>query len=261
MVCLCWLLLVVMPYMCIHGFGSACWNTSICNNLSNKERILDCIHLCMSMIKTEFPELNVLALKNNDNVDLLLNILLTSLASEDTIPVPDLEAHSDERRSYTMEHFRWGKLSNDKILKPKLTAHQNERRSYSMEHFRWGKPAGRKRRPVRVFPSSLEGGDSFEGYFPHQVRRQLSKDEENGNQNQKCNQNQALARVSSQPQVLANLQDRKDETYQMRHFRWGGPSASKRNGRFMKVWDEKPEGLLIKLFRNVIVKDVLRTKG
>uniref|UniRef100_A0A671NC24 Pro-opiomelanocortin B-like n=1 Tax=Sinocyclocheilus anshuiensis TaxID=1608454 RepID=A0A671NC24_9TELE len=29
--------------------------------------------------------------------------------------------------------------------------HNDERRSYSMEHFRWGKPMGRKRRPVKVF--------------------------------------------------------------------------------------------------------------
>ncbi|XP_026146179.1 pro-opiomelanocortin-1-like isoform X2 [Carassius auratus] len=31
--------------------------------------------------------------------------------------------------------------------------HNDERRSYSMEHFRWGKPMGRKRRPVKVFTS------------------------------------------------------------------------------------------------------------
>ncbi|KAK9956813.1 hypothetical protein ABG768_014521 [Culter alburnus] len=31
------------------------------------------------------------------------------------------------------------------------TPHNDERRSYSMEHFRWGKPMGRKRRPVKVF--------------------------------------------------------------------------------------------------------------
>ncbi|KAG1963388.1 proopiomelanocortin b [Pimephales promelas] len=31
------------------------------------------------------------------------------------------------------------------------STHNDERRSYSMEHFRWGKPMGRKRRPVKVF--------------------------------------------------------------------------------------------------------------
>ncbi|KAM3653980.1 pro-opiomelanocortin-like [Ammospiza maritima maritima] len=34
------------------------------------------------------------------------------------------------------------------------------KRSYSMEHFRWGKPVGRKRRPVKVFPNEEEEEDS-----------------------------------------------------------------------------------------------------
>ncbi|XP_057208197.1 proopiomelanocortin b isoform X2 [Triplophysa rosa] len=29
--------------------------------------------------------------------------------------------------------------------------HSEDRRSYSMEHFRWGKPMGRKRRPIKLF--------------------------------------------------------------------------------------------------------------
>uniref|UniRef100_A0A8C1KE35 Proopiomelanocortin b n=1 Tax=Cyprinus carpio TaxID=7962 RepID=A0A8C1KE35_CYPCA len=32
--------------------------------------------------------------------------------------------------------------------------HNDERRSYSMQHFRWGKPMGRKRRPIKVITSS-----------------------------------------------------------------------------------------------------------
>ncbi|XP_066241058.1 pro-opiomelanocortin [Saccopteryx leptura] len=30
------------------------------------------------------------------------------------------------------------------------------KRSYSMEHFRWGKPVGKKRRPVKVYPNGAE---------------------------------------------------------------------------------------------------------
>lgn len=37
MVCLCWLFVVVMAYVCVPGFGSKC---PICNGLSNKGRIL-----------------------------------------------------------------------------------------------------------------------------------------------------------------------------------------------------------------------------
>ncbi|XP_018550073.1 pro-opiomelanocortin [Lates calcarifer] len=263
MVCLCWLLVVVMAYVCVPGFGSVCWNTSICNDLSNKGRILDCIHLCMSVIQTEMPELTELALKSNDDDDLLFSIILATLASsEGKISGSELNAHSDERRSYSMEHFRWGKPSRDKILEPKLVAQRDQRRSYSMEHFRWGKPSGRKRRPIKVFASSLEGGGSSEGGFPPRARRQLSsnKDEAKRDQSRENRQNQGMpgARVSSKSPILLNPQDRKDGTYRMNHFRWGNPPVSKRNGNFMKPGEEKAQGLLAKLFRNIIVKDVQR---
>ncbi|XP_044024795.1 pro-opiomelanocortin-like [Siniperca chuatsi] len=235
MVCLCWLLVVVMAYVCVPGFGLVCWDSSICNNLSNKGRILDCIHLCMSVIHTEFPELSALDLKVNDNDDLLLRILPATLVSENKISESDLKAHSDRRRSY------------------------------SMEHFRWGKPSGRKRRPVKIFASSLEGGGSSEASFPPRARRQLSSNEDDtkGDRNGESNQNQGLlrARVSSKSHVPLSPEQRKDGTYRMSHFRWGSPPASKRNGSFKKLREEKHQGQLAKLFRNIIVKDVQRIMG
>nr|XP_020445427.1 pro-opiomelanocortin-like [Monopterus albus] len=156
MVCLCWLLVVVMAHVCVPGFGSACWDSSICNNLSNKERIRDCVHLCMSVIQTVLPELSASALKDND--DLLLSMVQATLASHDKMSESDLKAHSSERRAY------------------------------SMEHFRWGKPSGRTRRPAKVFASSLEGGGFFEGRFPLQARRQLSEGEAKRDLNQERHQ-------------------------------------------------------------------------
>ncbi|XP_029281219.1 pro-opiomelanocortin-like [Cottoperca gobio] len=229
MVCLCWLFVVVMAYVCVPGFGLKCWDTSICNDLSNKGRILDCIHFCMSVIQTEFP-LSALTMKVNGDDDLFLNIILATLVSENKISDSNLKAHIDERRSY------------------------------SMEHFRWGKPTGRKRRPVKVFASSLEGGGSSEGSFPRQVRRQLSSNEDEVNGG---SQNQGLprARVSSNSHVPLSLQERKDGTYRMSHFRWGSPTASKRNGSYKNKWGGKPQGQLSNLFRNIIVKDVQRIMG
>uniref|UniRef100_A0A3P8S0P8 Pro-opiomelanocortin/corticotropin ACTH central region domain-containing protein n=1 Tax=Amphiprion percula TaxID=161767 RepID=A0A3P8S0P8_AMPPE len=261
MVCLCWLLVVMVACVCIPGFGSACWDSSICKNLSNKGRILDCVQFCMSVIQTEIPELSGFTVKVNDDDDLLLNIILATLASENKIPESDVKAHSDGRRSYSMEHFRWGKPAGGKMQDGKLRGHSNERRSYSMEHFRWGKPSGRKRRPVKVFASSLEGGGSFEGSFPRKARRQLSSDEDETKGDFKgSHQNQGLlrARASSKSQGPLSLQERKDGTYRMNHFRWGSPPASKRNGSFMKLWEAKPQGQLAKLFRNIIVEDVQR---
>lgn len=242
----------------------------------------------MSVVQTEFPELSALALKvDDDDDDLLLSIILATLTSKDKISEPDLNAHSNKRRSYTMEHFRWGKPLGDKIAQPnlrtqsnkrrsytmehfrwgkplgektpKLKAHSNGRRSYSMEHFRWGKPPGRKRRPVKVFASSLEGGGASEGSFPPLAHRQWSKNEAKRDLNQESPQNQ-LKRVGvkSKTHVALGLQDRKAGTYRMSHFRWGSPAASKRNDGFMKLWQEKPR---VNVLRNNIVEDVQRIMG
>ncbi|NXG36386.1 COLI1 protein, partial [Dromaius novaehollandiae] len=51
---------------------------------------------------------------------------------------------------------------------------EESKRSYSMEHFRWGKPVGRKRRPVKVYPNGVEE-ESAES-FPLEFRRELPAD-------------------------------------------------------------------------------------
>ncbi|CAK6984217.1 pro-opiomelanocortin B-like [Scomber scombrus] len=228
MVCLCWLL-VVMAYVCVPGFESACLQSSICNDLSNKGRILDCIQLCMSVIQTELPELSSLALKVNDDDDLLLSILLATLASE------------------------------DKISEQKLGAHSDKRRSYAMEHFRWGKPSGRKRRPVKIFASPLESGGSSQGSFPSKARRQLNSKNDEAKDDTTQIQVSPRAKVSAKSRAQFSPQERKDGTYRMSHFRWGSPPTSKRNDSFIKSWEEK--GQLVKVLRNIIFKSMQRRMG
>ncbi|XP_034435721.1 pro-opiomelanocortin-like [Hippoglossus hippoglossus] len=229
MLCLRWLSVAMMAYACVPGFGSVCLNSSICKNLSTERRIQNCIRLCIQKIQAELPQLNELALKMDDEKDLLLSIILAILAS-----------------------------SEDKV--PGVKPHSNERRSYSMEHFRWGKPTGRKRRPIKVFMSSLEGGGSSEVGFPTQVRRQLggTEDKTRGDLNQ---QNQEMQRAKVKSQVPLSPQHRKDGSYRMSHFRWGNPPTSKRNGSFMRPMEEKSKAQLAKLLRNILHKDVQRIIG
>lgn len=52
------------------------------------------------------------------------------------------------------------------------------KRSYSMEHFRWGKPVGKKRRPVKVYPNVAEN-ESAEA-FPLEFRRGLAGERPDG---------------------------------------------------------------------------------
>uniref|UniRef100_A0A3Q4BE45 Uncharacterized protein n=1 Tax=Mola mola TaxID=94237 RepID=A0A3Q4BE45_MOLML len=114
------------------------------------------------------------------------------------------------------------------------------KRSYSMEHFRWGKPVGRKRRPVKVYTSNGVEEESAEVFPGEMRRRELEAEEE-------------------QQQLLDGVQEKKDGTYKMKHFRWSGPPATKRYGGFMKSWDERSQRPLLTLFKNVINKDGQRT--
>ncbi|KAM3602255.1 uncharacterized protein V6R79_000726 [Siganus canaliculatus] len=224
--CASWLLVVMtMAHLCVPGSSSVCWESSICNDLTNKGKILDCIHLCTSVIQTKVLPDEQLALKDSDNKDLLLSILLATMVSENKISQTDLQAHNDQRRSY------------------------------SMEHFRWGKPPGRKRRPVKVFASLLEEGrGSSDGGFPSsQTRRQLSVSEDEAKADLKGDdlQTQGLLRPRASSKSVSS-QQRKDGTYRMSHFRWGSPTASKRTSSFMKTWEEKPQRQLARLFRNIL---------
>nr|BBO15490.1 proopiomelanocortin-C [Pseudopleuronectes yokohamae] len=192
MVGLSWLLVAVMAYVCVPGFGSECLNSSICNNLSTERRIKNCIRLCIKKIQAEPPQLNELAPKIDEEKDLLLSIILGIMAS-----------------------------IKDKV--PGGTPHSNERRSYSMEHFRWGKPNGRKRRPIKVFTSSLEGGGgSSEVGFPALARRQLggAGDEKSGDLKQ---QNKGTQRAKVKSQVPLSPQQRKDGSYRMGLFQMEQP--------------------------------------
>nr|BDQ68765.1 proopiomelanocortin [Epinephelus malabaricus] len=57
------------------------------------------------------------------------------------------------------------------------------------------------------------------------------------------------------PVIPGDIHEKKDGGYKMKHFRWGGPPASKRYGGFMKSWDERSQRPLLTLFKNVINKD------
>lgn len=49
--------------------------------------------------------------------------------------------------------------------------HGEDRRSYSMEHFRWGKPMGRKRRPIKIFTNGALEGEPEESTEAVRVER------------------------------------------------------------------------------------------
>ncbi|XP_008513480.2 pro-opiomelanocortin isoform X2 [Equus przewalskii] len=98
------------------------------------------------------------------------------------------------------------------------------KRSYSMEHFRWGKPVGKKRRPVKVYPNGAE--DESAEAFPLEFKRELAGERPEGAA--------ARAELGYSLVAEAEAAEKKDEgPYKMEHFRWGSPRKDKRYGGFM----------------------------
>ncbi|VTJ53212.1 Hypothetical predicted protein [Marmota monax] len=118
------------------------------------------------------------------------------------------------------------------------------KRSYSMEHFRWGKPVGKKRRPVKVYPNGAE--DESAESFPLEFKREAVPGPEDAAA-------LADLEYGLVPEAQAAAAEKKDDgPYRMEHFRWGSPPKDKRYGGFMT--SEKSQTPLVTLFKNAIIK-------
>ncbi len=60
-------------------------------------------------------------------------------------------------------------------MDPESSPRHEHKRSYSMEHFRWGKPVGRKRRPIKVYTNGVE--EESAETLPAEMRRELATNE------------------------------------------------------------------------------------
>nr|AAO22851.1 proopiomelanocortin [Heterodontus portusjacksoni] len=199
--------------------------------------------------------------------------------------LPAVEPHTSQMENEEMET---------------LFPREDDKRSYSMEHFRWGKPMGMKRKPVKVYPNNFEDG-SVENMGPR-LKREASVGFDYPVETSEAGEEEMLEdakkkdgkvykmahfrwgrgpkgpaknwgpdHMRTQPLQFPNLEDvlqesidnglpeeevKKDgEDYKFGHFRWSVPLKDKRYGGFMKSWDERGQKPLLTLFRNVIVKD------
>ncbi|XP_016353302.1 proopiomelanocortin b [Sinocyclocheilus anshuiensis] len=117
MLCPSWLLAAAV--LCFHSpyVDGRCLDLIDCMGLKTNEQKWQCLRQCRSSSEQQNSEEEV------EEESLSLGLLLSAL-SPDSIELQDATGEAP---------------------------HNDERRSYSMEHFRWGKPMGRKRRPVKVF--------------------------------------------------------------------------------------------------------------
>ncbi|XP_008302793.1 pro-opiomelanocortin-like [Stegastes partitus] len=118
--CPVWLLVAVVVVGGAKGAAGQCWEHPSCQDLSSESSMMDCLQLCRSDLTAETP-----VVPGNAHLQ----------------PPPPSDASSSQAK-----------------------------RSYSMEHFRWGKPVGRKRRPIKVYTSNGGEEESAE-VFPGEMRR------------------------------------------------------------------------------------------
>ncbi|KAF6736136.1 Pro-opiomelanocortin [Oryzias melastigma] len=198
------LLLVAVAAMgVVVGGRTQCWELHSCQELNSESSVMECIQFCESTLNK----------------------------------MPILPSGSHHPPSPSSEP-----LSLLSIPSPQT------KRSYSMEHFRWGKPIGRKRRPVKIYTSnSVEELEESADLFPKEMRRRELPRESNGLQNKEKSSKEELEKFDSH--------EDDDSMYKMKHFRWGAPPASKRYGGFMRSWDEHSQRPLITLLKTVINKE------
>ncbi|KAG7461080.1 hypothetical protein MATL_G00206190 [Megalops atlanticus] len=214
-----WMVALAVLCACGAEVSAQCWEDSRCRDLSSEEDLVECIQLCKSELTAER---RTGASTEKQGEEGGLSVLLPALSAAEEAPEGAAEGREPRRE---------------------------DRRSYSMEHFRWGKPVGRKRRPIKVFPSGMEE-ESAEAY-PAEMRRELL-----GDADYLLDDGEV---AEDRPQLT--LQAKKDGTYKMNHFRWSGPPASKRYGGFMKSWGERSQKPLLTLLKNVIIKDGQQKKS
>ncbi|XP_033978111.1 pro-opiomelanocortin-like [Trematomus bernacchii] len=131
-----WLLVVLVVVGGARGAVSQCWEHPSCQDLSSESSMLLCIQLCHDDLTAETPVIP---------------------GPAHLQPPPPLDSSPSPSSS-----------SSPSPLEAK--------RSYTMEHFRWGKPVGRKRHPVKVFSDDDEEGE--EPAEEEELRRRGLKEEE-----------------------------------------------------------------------------------
>nr|ALY06176.1 proopiomelanocortin b [Rhamdia quelen] len=166
MQCVFWFAAVVLLCVCGSVVDQQCWGITDCSRFDSQEKIIECMWQCrmkQRVSTTETLLLNQQPEEREEDEDeeegeeedsVSLGILLSALTPPD--------------------------VSEDLSTRPQRS---EERPTYFMEHFRWGKPTSRKRRPVKVhttFSMDDEGQEepSVEPPFPPLTRRQTRDDEE-----------------------------------------------------------------------------------
>ncbi|NXR94682.1 Pro-opiomelanocortin, partial [Hypocryptadius cinnamomeus] len=130
------------------------WENSQCREIGNEAGILACAGSCRAQISLESP-----FFPGNGQFQPLSESLRRYVMSHFRWNQFGRRNGSEPGKREEEEEEE-EKFGNDPGI-PGFSRRSGEpgkdgKRSYSMEHFRWGKPVGRKRRPVKVYPNGAE---------------------------------------------------------------------------------------------------------
>ncbi|XP_078503262.1 pro-opiomelanocortin [Lissotriton helveticus] len=209
-----------------------CWESNKCRDLATEGSVLECIKACKVELSAESPVYpgngHMQPLSENIRKYVMSHFRWNKFGRKNSTSGntagnkrEDLPSNPMVSVFTTSESQSSG--AHDSSKEGEGMERQDNKRSYSMEHFRWGKPVGRKRRPIKVYPNGVED-ESSESY-PLDLKRDLALgldypeyDSQEGLENN---------------EVMMGLAEKKDGTYRMHHFRWGTPPKDKRYGGFM----------------------------
>nr|AAD21040.1 proopiomelanocortin [Spea multiplicata] len=160
-----------------------CWQSAKCMDLESEDGILECIKACKTDLSAESPIFpgngHLQPLAENVRKYVMSHFRWNKFGRRNTT---GNEGNSGSKREdianypiFNLFPSSNGQNTEDNMWK-KYQDRQDNKRSYSMEHFRWGKPVGRKRRPIKVFPNGMEE-ESSESY-PMELRRELSLEDD-----------------------------------------------------------------------------------
>ncbi|NXC11369.1 COLI2 protein, partial [Orthonyx spaldingii] len=145
---------VVLGLLLWNSAGSAgpCWENSKCQDLSSEAGILACAGWCRARLSLESP-----LFPGNGRLQPLSESLRRYVMSHFRWNKFGRKNSSEPgMRKREEESGNDPGISLSQLPEGAEKEREEGKRSYSMEHFRWGKPVGRKRRPVKVYPNGAE---------------------------------------------------------------------------------------------------------
>ncbi|XP_067387391.1 pro-opiomelanocortin [Emydura macquarii macquarii] len=238
------------------GVEGQCWESSRCRELSTEDGLLECIKACKLDLSAESPLVpgngHLQPLSENIRKYVMSHFRWNKFGRKNSSS-SSVAGHKREGFPSDLllgffpaaSPVQRGEQEGDGGPAPER---QDSKRSYSMEHFRWGKPVGRKRRPIKIYPNGVEE-ESAESY-PLEFRRDLSMELD-------YPEFESLEGPESEEAMVSQEEEKKDGgSYKMRHFRWNAPPKDKRYGGFMT--SENSQTPLMTLFKNAIIKNAYK---